>query len=79
MEYVYPRDVLPEMNYTEPDVRKACGSCKHSEVTNPGASIPGLKCKLMEKLLKKKNVNIDDINLNDQVDLVYGSCDYWNK
>ena len=73
---VYPKDVLPEMNYTEPEIGKCCGKCRNSVVTNAGARIPGLRCKHMVKLAKKKGIKE---HVSAQVNEFYGICDYYNK
>ena len=73
-EYIYPKEALPELGYDEPDKQKCCGNCCHSVVTNPGAYISGLECKIIIKLFKKKKIS----NGNPQVSGYYGSCNYWD-
>ena len=76
MEYVYPQDVLPEMEYTKPEVkRKRCGTCTHGYVTNAGAVIPGYHCKLMEKLFKEAGYD----NGNECVNSRFGICKHYKN
>lgn len=71
-EYVYPDEALPEMGYSEPDVPHSCARCDHSRVTNAGAVHPGLECRLMVKLFRKKGIR----NGNPQVNGRYGTCKF---
>ena len=71
MRYITPQEALPEMGYHVPEVYHNCGSCRHSEVSNAGAVIPGLHCNLMEEKLKEKG--IDGM---EQVNSRYGSCNH---
>lgn len=74
-DYVYPKDVLPEMEYDEPIIKQnRCGNCRNSIVTNPGAIRPGLRCRVMTKLFEKKNIE----NGNGQVGKFFGSCKFHN-
>ena len=81
-KYVYPKEAVPEMNYKGPRVpKKRCGNCKHSKVTNAGAIIPGLECRIMVKLFKEKGYKQGTnkqgkyvLNMT-QVDAAYGTCD----
>ncbi len=70
--YVYPKDVLPEINYKGPHTQtKRCGLCRYSHITNAGAVKPGLECIKIAQLFKEKNI----LNGNEQVDRLYGTCD----
>lgn len=85
-KYKYPSEFASELNYKDVKVkRERCGTCRHSEVTNAGANIPGLKCKLMERILKQKRLESSiDKNGNysgymTQVDSLYGICKKYAK
>ena len=52
---------------------ECCANCNNSEVTNPGANIPGLGCKLMWAMYK-----FADRNENGQVDKE-GICNFYIK
>ena len=69
--YVYPIDVLPEIEFIE--LKKCCRGCCNSIVTNPGANCPGLECLLIEWLFKKKGIE----NGNGQVDRYGNSCRFF--
>lgn len=77
--------ILKKLKYQRiPPLIHSCGNCKYSEVTNPGANIPGLRCFLMAKLLFKKGLikSIEftwssNISYNCQVDDLYGTCNEW--
>lgn len=73
-KYIYPQDGLPEMEYDEPKKEKHCRNCRNSAITNPGAVTPGLECKIMAMLFKKKKIE----NGMDQVDGWFGSCKFHN-
>ena len=62
------------MGYKEPKEPKNCGRCRHSEVTNPGAYIPGLRCLVMAKIYKRRKKEFG----NCQVDLDLGTCRLFN-
>lgn len=75
-EYVYPQDVLPEMEYTEPQVKpERCGTCTHGHVTNAGAIYPGYHCRLMERLFKDKSIS----NGNDVANADLGICKFYKN
>ena len=47
------KKINKEMGYKEHQLpKKRCGNCRYSMVTNPGANIPGLGCKLKKMLCK---------------------------
>ncbi len=74
--YTYPKDALPELNYSDPKIKKKrCGNCNHMEVTNPNASIPGHSCKIMEALFKKKGYENGN---SHAIDMLYGGCKFYN-
>lgn len=76
MEYVYPADVLPDMQYTEPQKKpERCGMCTHGHVTNAGAVIPGYHCRLMERLFEESGIT----NGNDCVDSRLGVCRHFKN
>lgn len=74
-DYVYPQGILPEMKYRDPRKKRSCRTCRNSVVTNPGAYRPGLQCRVMTMLFKKKNIE----NGMDQVSEFYGSCKFYGK
>ena len=70
MVRVYSKDAFPEMGYCVPHPAHSCWSCGHSEVTNAGANIPGLRCNLMAKMFKEAGIS----DGNPQVNAHFGSC-----
>jgi hypothetical protein len=60
--------------YHEPKIKdERCGKCCHSYCFNPGAYIPGYRCKLIEKMIAK-----GERKSNVILDLAFGSCNYFN-
>ena len=78
-DHVYPKDVLPEMEFVcpEPLVGNNCGNCKNTYVTNKGAVRPGLYCWQMNNLYESKNIK----NGNASVTYLakYSVCKFWRK
>ena len=60
------------MGYKEHQLpKKRCGNCRYSMVTNPGANIPGLGCKLKKMLCKISNAGVEYIVHTESV------CDFY--
>ena len=79
---IWDEEIYKEIGYIYPKVKqKHCGNCKHSEVTNAGAYIPGLRCKIQDKMARKKDYGIAKSGMkkshNSQVDGLYGYCNRW--
>ena len=54
------KKINKEMGYKEHQLpKKRCGNCTQTFVTNPGANIPGLGCKLKKMLCKIGDAGVE--------------------
>lgn len=46
--------------------KKCCGRCGNSEVTNPGANIPGLACKIIRAMNRQSGLGCGNSQVHEE-------------
>jgi hypothetical protein len=60
----YMEKVLSYKGHQYP--KKCCSNCTNSEVTNPGANIPGLRCLIMDAMNKLMKIDFGDSQVHKE-------------
>ena len=59
--------VNKHLDYKDHQVpKRCCGNCCHSKITNPGASIPGLMCRLIMVMNLQSGVHSGDSQVHQE-------------